>query len=390
MRLSDFKSVSLPAALGAALLVSMAAAPANATQFVVNNLVSDGSVPAVTIDPDLVNPWGIASSPTGPFWLSDNHTGLSTLYNTGGTKLGLTVAVAPPLGGAPPAAPTGIVFNGSSSFKVTGAKGSGAAAFIYDTEDGTISGWSAGIDLTHSLLAVDNSGSGAVYKGLAIGTDVGPSIYATNFNSGQVEEYDGSFNLVRTFTDGGVDPGYAPFNVQTIGGHLFVTFALQDALKHDDVGGAGNGYVDEFNMDGSFVKRLVSLGGQINSPWGLALAPTAFGTFAGDLLVGNFGDGTISAFDIATGAFKGKLDGTDGNPLVLGDLWALANGNGGMGGSADKVYFTAGIQDEAQGLFGSITGVPEPGTWAMSALGVGLIGAVLRRRRTPAAAGQAA
>ncbi len=354
-----------------------------ATHFTVTNLVSDGSVPAATIDPNLINPWGVALSAKSPFWISDNGSGVATIYSGAGAKIPLTVTVAPPAGGSPPSAPTGQVNNGSTTDFLLTSNPNSAASFIFDTEDGTISGWSSKVSSTNSILEVDNSkvGAGAVYKGLAIGNDAGQQVlYASNFRAGDVEMYNSQFGLMGTFTDPTVAAGYAPFNVQALNGNLFVTFAEQDAAKHDDVAGAGNGYVDEFSLAGVFEKRLVSLGGQVNSPWGLDIAPASFGTFAGDLLVGNFGDGTISAFDPSSGTFMGTLDGVNGQPIVLGDLWALVNGNGGSGGSLDKVYFTAGVSNEAHGLFGSLTAVPEPGTWSMMILGLGLVGLALRRR----------
>ncbi len=376
MRLSNVSSASLSVAFG--VLVGLGAGPAQATSFDVKNLVSDGSVPAATIDPNLINPWGVSYGPSSPFWVSDNGTGVTTLYNGSGGKIPLTVTI-PPAGGA---SPTGQVFNGTASdFKIGGVK----TNFLFDSEDGRISGWSGAFG-TNAQVAVDNSGGGAVYKGLAIGNDgVRNLIYAANFNSGQVEMYDGSFALRGTFTDPTVAAGYAPFNVQALGGSLFVTFALQNSAKHDDVAGAGHGYVDMFSMGGVFEGRIASLGGAINSPWGLAIAPSSFGTFAGDLLVGNFGDGTISAYDLS-GAFKGKLTDRLGHPIVEGDLWALIAGNGGSGGSTDKIYFTAGVADEAHGLFGVLSAAPEPATWAMMLLGFGATGLALRRRNgVPAA-----
>ncbi len=383
MRAASLRSALMSAALGAGLLMGMAAQPACAAGYLITNLVSDGSVPAVTTDPNLINPWGISAGPTSPFWISDNGTGVSTLYNGDGTKVALTVAIAPPLGGSS-AAPTGQVFNPSSTdFQVTNGTTSGRAVFIFDTEDGTISGWAPSVDFTHSILAIDNSttGLGAVYKGLALGNDgTSSSLYAADFRNGLIDQYNSSFGLVRAFTDPTVAAGYAPFNVQVLDGHLFVTYALQNGTKHDDVAGAGNGYVDEFNLDGSFNRRIVSLGGQINSPWGLDIAPANFGAFSGDLLVGNFGDGTISAFDLTSGTFKGKLTDLNGDTIVLGDLWGLINGNGGVGTDPNKVYFTAGLVGEAHGLFGSITAVPEPATWMTMILGLGLVGGMLRRR----------
>ncbi len=383
MRIASLRSGLMSAALGAGLLIGMGAQPACAAGYLITNLVSDGSVPAVTTDPNLINPWGISAGPTSPFWISDNGTGVSTLYNGDGTKVALTVAIAPATGGSS-SAPTGQVFNPSTTdFHVTNGTTSGQAVFIFATEDGTISGWAPSVDFTHSLLAIDNSttGLGAVYKGLALGNDgTSASLYAADFRNGLIDQYNSSFGLVRAFTDPTVAAGYAPFNTQVLDGHLFVTYALQDADKKDDVAGAGHGYVDEFNLDGSFNRRIVSLGGQINSPWGLDIAPANFGEFSGDLLVGNFGDGTISAFDLTSGTFEGKLADLNGDPIVLGDLWALINGNGGVGTDPNKVYFTAGLVDEAHGLFGSITAVPEPATWMTMILGMGLVGGMLRRR----------
>jgi uncharacterized protein (TIGR03118 family) len=355
--------------------------PANATtSFIVTNLVSDGSVPAAHVDPDLVNPWGVSMAPTGPFWVSDNGTGLVTLYNGQGVKLPLTVTVHPS-----PAAPTGQVFNGvPTDFTVSESGKSGGSVFMFATEDGRISGWSPGVALNHTVLAIDHSttGLGAVYKALAIGTSGGtPSIYATDFRNGAVEQFGTSFNLIRSFTDSAVKPGYAPFGAQVLDNHLFVTYAVQDSFKHDDVAGPGNGYVTEFNLDGSFVRTIDSAGGHTNSPWGLAIAPSSFGEFAGDLLVGNFGDGTINAYNLTTGAFKGELRDPKGDPIVLRDLWALVPGNNALAGVSSKIYFTAGLAAEAHGLFGSLTAVPEPSSWMLMISGFGLVGMAIRRKR---------
>ena len=391
--MSGRRSTGMLAALGVGLLTLPGFAAHAADTFTVKNLVSDGFVPAATVDPSLINPWGISYAPTGPFWVSDNNAGVSTLYNGAGGKLGLTVNIPPPAGQAGSGTATGQVFNGSGGFTVSGGGKSGSALFLFATEDGTIAGWAPSVNFTNAELAVDRSnvglGAGAVYKGLAIGDVAGSSfLYAANFRAGQVEMFDSGFNLVTTFTDPNVAAGYAPFNVQNLGGTLYVTYALQNAVKHDDVAGAGNGYVDAFSLTGAFERRIVSLGGQINSPWGLDIAPSGFRSFAGDLLVGNFGDGTISAFDPLSGLFKGRLSGPGGAPLVEGDLWGLINGNGGMGGDPNSLYFTAGVQDEAHGLFGQISAVPEPAAWAFMLLGFGLVGAALRGRR-PVAMGAA-
>jgi uncharacterized protein (TIGR03118 family) len=369
---------------GAALIVSLAGAaglwaagavPARAeTFFTQTNLVSDGSVAAKVIDPNLINPWGLAESPTTPFWVADNGTGLATIYKvTGGNvaKNTLEVTIPPGMGTG---APTGQVFNGGGGFTL---KSGGSAAFLFDSEAGIISGWNGG---TSAQIAVNNSASGAVYKGLAI-DNAGGSLFAANFHSGQVEMYNSSFGLVKSFTDSTVLPGYAPFDVAVANGKLYVTFALQNAAKHDDVSGPGHGFVDVFSLQGVFEKRLISQG-DLNSPWGLSVAPSSFGTFAGDLLVGNFGDGTIGAYNPVTGAFIDQLEGANGNPITITDLWALSIGNGVMGGSVNNLYFTAGLTNEAHGLFGSLTAIPEPSTWAMILIGFGFV-AYWGSRRNP-------
>jgi uncharacterized protein (TIGR03118 family) len=352
-------------------------------QFSQSNLVSDnqpGHLSATVQDPNLINPWGVAFTPTGPFWVSNNHTGTSTLYDVNATTdfttaRSLVVTIAPPTGQSGPASPTGIVFNNDpnpNGFLVNGSP----AKFIFDTEDGTISGWNGGtattleIDFSNDPAHGDNTippdeGIGAVYKGLAIGDNSGQTLlYATNFRHGTVDVFNDQWQQVMSLTDGSLPVGYAPFNAQVLDGHLFVTYAMQDQFKHDDVAGPGHGYVDEFNLNGQLIDRVASQG-PLNSPWGLAIAPSDFGVYAGDLLVGNFGDGTISAFDINhNDQYMGKLQGIDGKPVTIGDLWALTPGNDGSAGSSGKIYFTAGVQGEAQGLFGSLS--PVPGTSAFA------------------------
>jgi len=236
------RSVKVASLIAAGFLGLSGTAPLSAqTQVTVTNLVSDGAVPAATIDPNLVNPWGLARSPTSPFWISDNGAGVSTLYNGAGTKIPLTVSVPPPAGSTGTSAPTGVVFNGNAgSFQVSSGGKTGTSVFIFSTEDGTISGWSPSVNGTQAILAADNStlGAGAVYKGLAIAsTPTGNFLYASDFRNGLVEQFDSSFNLIRSFTDPGVMPGYAPFGAQALDGHLFVTYALQDAAKQP--GGKG-------------------------------------------------------------------------------------------------------------------------------------------------------
>jgi uncharacterized protein (TIGR03118 family) len=339
------------------------------------NLDSDLPGVALNQDPDLVNPWGIVASSTSPFWTSDNGTGLSTLYSGAGTKLGLIVTVPPAAGQPAPSDPTGVVFNGN-------AASFGGAHFIFDTESGTVASWSSGT--TASISATGASGS--VYKGLGI---VGNQIYAANFGLGRIDVFDSSFHSVSTsggFTDPNLPAGYSPFNIQNLGGDLFVTYAKSSGGK-DETDGAGLGYVDVFDANGNLLRRVASQGA-LNAPWGLALAPSNFGAFSNDLLVGNFGDGTINAYDPATGTFVGMLDDTSGNPLVIDGLWGLDFGNGAGSGDTGTLYFNAGIGGngdpvESHGLFGALAPVPEPGTLPIAIAGMAALagGLVVRRRR---------
>jgi uncharacterized protein (TIGR03118 family) len=343
-----------------------------ANSFTQTNLVSDIPGMAKTTDPNLVNPWGVSFSSGSPFWISDNGTGLATLYNGAGGIIPLVVTVPPP-----GSAPTGQVFNSSSSFN--------GDLFIFATEGGTITGWRGALGTTAETLS---PGTGGVYKGLAIATTPnGTYLYATDFHNNSITVFPGTGapSLPGNFTDPSLPAGYAPFNIQIIGGKLYVTYAVQDAAKHDDVSGPGHGIVDVFDLQGNFLQRLIS-NGPLNSPWGMAIAPTGFGNFGNDLLVGNFGDGTINAFDPSTGNFLGQLDGANGMPLINLGLWDLTVGNGGNGGSKSALYFTAGIPGdgmvEDHGLFGRIAPTPEPGTSALLGIGLlALIGTVRRRKR---------
>ena len=364
------KALTLRLAPFAAALVALAAfgLPAAARDgheggaYQVTNLVSDLPGVAAVTDPDLVNPWGISFSPTGPFWLSDNGTGLSTLYNGAGAKQPLIVVIPPPVGSADGGTPTGQVFNPTPDFVVSQGAKHGKSAFLFASEDGTISGWSPAVNFLHALVAVDNSASGAVYKGLALDS-VGTAnfLYAANFRSGRIDVFDKNFHpavLAGTFQDRRIPVGYAPFNVQNISGFLVITYAKQNADKHDDVAGAGHGFVDVYSSSGLLLTRLASRG-PLNSPWGIALAPAGFGRFSHALLVGNFGDGRINAFDTREGEFLGQLRGPHERPIVIDGLWGLSFGNGGAAGNTNKLYFTAGIDHEQHGLFGSIQAVPE-------------------------------
>lgn len=364
------KALSLRLAPFAAALVALAASglPAAARDgheggaYLVTNLVSDLPGVAAVTDPDLVNPWGISFSPTGPFWLSDNGTGLSTLYNGVGAKQPLIVTIPPPVGSADGGTPTGQVFNPTPDFVVSQGVKHGKSAFLFASEDGTISGWSPAVNFLHALVAVDNSASGAVYKGLALDR-VGTAnfLYAANFRAGRIDVFDKNFHpavLAGAFQDKRIPAGYAPFNVQNVAGFLVVTYAKQDAAKHDDVAGAGHGFVDVYSSSGLLLTRLASRG-PLDSPWGVALAPAGFGRFSHALLVGNFGDGRINAYDTRDGDYLGALRGPRERPVVIDGLWGLSFGNGGAAGDTNKLYFTAGSGHEQHGLFGSIQAASE-------------------------------
>jgi uncharacterized protein (TIGR03118 family) len=385
------------------------------------NLVSDLPGVAAVTDPHLVNPWGISESSGSPFWISDNNAGVSTLYSVPGANNtpvsinGLVVSIptpVDPLGTS--GAPTGTVFNPSGKagafvlhgFDKNGNPASAPAVFLFATEDGTIVGWNPGINPkgfdpakagTYGVIAVDNSGNnftepdpakqtGAVYKGLTVATSATPIfandpasttvLYAANFRTGKVDVFDANLKPIMStgaFSDPNLPAGYAPFNVQVLNGQVYVTYALQNADKHDDVGGHGHGFIDVFNLNGTpglpatpdnpnGTERLVSRG-PLDSPWGVVIAPSSFGALSGDLLVGNFKSGFIDIFDPTHGTFLGTLNDPDGEPIHIDGLWALKVGNGGAGGATDTVYFTAGLFHETHGLFGSLkpvaAGTPE-------------------------------
>jgi len=316
------------------------------------NLVSNQSGMATFTDANLVNPWGVSYAPGGPFWVSDNGTGKSTLYSGTGQPQSLVVPI-PAANGSGAGTPTGQVYNATTGFVVTSGGHSGPAEFIFATNDGTISGWNPSVS-NSAVIAVNNSGRLANYMGLAIAAVSGKTyIYATNFWDADVEVYNSSFTEVGTFRDSTLT-GYSPFGIQFLDKFIVVTFAKQNAQLNFPVFGAGLGYVDVFTPAGKLVKREVAQG-HLNAPWGLALAPSNFGTLSSDLLVGNLGDGTINAYTPATGAFVSQMLNGSGNPISIDGLWALYFGNGGLGGPTTTLYFTAGPNGYADGLFGSLT-----------------------------------
>jgi uncharacterized protein (TIGR03118 family) len=347
-----------------AVLVSANFTPAAAQYYAQQNLLSDGSTPGVQVDPNLVNAWGIASSPTSPWWISNNGTGTTTLYRV---NTRVTSFFSVPGANGQLAKPTGMVFNGGTGFVVTNSGGTSPARFILASEDGTIAAFRG----NPLVVAVDNSASGAVYKGLAIASTLtGDFLYATNFHAGTVEVYDRTFHAVvipGAFTDPSLPAGYAPFGIQNLGGIIYVTYALQDADRHDDVAGQGHGYVNAFDAFGNLIRRVASKG-QLDSPWGLAMAPVDFGKFSGDLLVGNFGNGRIHAFDprrlSGAGEFqaRGPLHSSvSGSPIAIDGLWALAFGRGApANGPTNTLFFAAGPDGEAHGLFGTLVVAPSP------------------------------
>jgi len=363
-------TVATIVAAGALAAGALGAAPAGAAAHVSAyrqiNLVSDQAGKANLKDPDLVNAWGLAASPGtnaspgSPLWVADNGSDKATLYAAGSSptsvsKVPLTVDVTG-------AAPTGQVFNADpNAFTVSDSQGnSGSSLFLFDTENGTIDGWSPNVGgpspSTVTEVARDN-GANAVYKGLAVATVKGKSfLYATNFRSGRVEAYDSTFTPVEMpgglFVDPGLPTGYGPFGIAEIMGHLYVSFAKQDATLHDDTAGPGHGFVDVFTNTGAFVRRLVTRGA-LNSPWGMALAPRSFGRFGGDLLVGNFGNGLINVYNATNGAWLGRLSQRNGLPIQIDGLWGLMFGNGNAAGT-NELIFSAGPSKESHGLLGKI------------------------------------
>lgn len=369
------------AALFAGTMLAALHAGALAGAVSLTNLVSDDTSvhPALLQDPALVNAWGISMSATSPFWVSNNGTGSSTLYSVdpasnATSKLALTVTI-PGAGNV-----TGQAFNGGSAFN--------ADRFLFVSEDGTVSGWRGALGTTAEVLQTGSPG--ALYKGVAL-AEVGGNayLYAANFRSGAIDVVKGNAgapNLSGSFVDPNLPSGYAPFNIRLLAGSLYVTYAKQAPSGNDEAAGPGLGFVSRFDLNGNFLGRVASQG-TLNAPWALTFAPSSFGDFAGALLVGNFGDGRINAYDPVTLNFLGQMHESSSNqPLSIDGLWALTAGNGGSAGSADKLYFTAGPDDEQHGLLGVLTPqtavpIPEPPGTGLAILGLAMLG-LLRRRPT--------
>jgi uncharacterized protein (TIGR03118 family) len=380
---------------GASLLAgTVLAAPAIAGSYAQANLVTDdqaalaaaGYAPAAHVDPNLINPWGIDHSPTGAWFVANTGSATVTTYKGSGASAGLTIAT-PQANFVGPAGPTGIVYNAGGGFALpTG----GASQFLVSNLDGSISGWNAAQGSTAVQMVAGRAGGNLqLYTGLATGDVGGQSyLYAPNGITGNIDVFDQNFaraTLAGGFVDPGANPnGLTPFNVQNLDGHIWITYAIPGPTA--DEAPLGVGFVSEFNTDGTFIRRFAD-GGSLASPWGIAIAPSGFGAFSGDVLIGNFVDsnfGYIGAYRESDGAFQGLLSDANGNPIANPGLWGLEFGNDGAAGPANELFFAAGIGDEAHGLFGGVTAVPEPASWALMILGFGFVGAQLRakRRRT--------
>jgi uncharacterized protein (TIGR03118 family) len=365
--------------LGLCWAVSAIATTSKGEFISVTNLVTDDqSVNSAQItDTSLKNPWGISQSTGSPFWVSDNGTGVATLYQVNP----ITNATTKMIVGSPPDPSGGVVIPPPGSGTPTGQvfNAAGAAAFNGDTflfvsEDGTISGWRNALGTRAEILQSPDIAN--VYKGAALDTTGGHSyLLSANFRAGTIDVLKGDTaapGLAGRFLDPNTPAGYAPFNIQVLGNRIYVTYALQDTAKHDDVSGPGHGFVTAFDLQGTLLGRIGSMG-TLNSPWGLAIAPSSFTGFAGDLLVGNFGDGTISVFNPnpATPGFLGQLTGADGKPITIDGLWGLTPGNDMSGGSSQNIYFSAGPNEEANGLFGVLQSVPEPRSMVLGLIAMG-------------------
>ncbi|MFL9957316.1 TIGR03118 family protein [Paraburkholderia nemoris] len=350
----------LSAVVSAAALTSLVACGGssgsiNSQSFTSTVLVSDGAVSAPHTDPNLKNAWGIAFNPKGFVWVADNGTSVATLYDGNGVPQSLIVSI--PNGTSGPANPTGIVFNGTTEFTVSQGGKSGVGAFIFSGEGGTITAWAPAVAPTNAIVMFDDGSGGAVYKGLALASNgTANFLYATDFHNNKIDVFDKNFAKVAMpgkFQDATLPAGFAPFGIQAIGAKLFVTYAKQDAAAHDNVDGSGLGFVDVFDTAGNLLQHFAS-SGPLNAPWGVAQAPGNFGRFGGDILIGNFGDGTINAFDPASGQSLGAINLPNGTAFAQPGLWGIAFGNGLDNQPTNTLFFAAGPNDEADGVYGRI------------------------------------
>jgi uncharacterized protein (TIGR03118 family) len=321
-------------------------------------LVSDGVIAAAHTDSNLLNAWGLAAAPGGPFWIADNNSNKATVYDGTGAPQSLVVSIPAGING--PANPTGQIFNGTTDFVITTSAGSAPAQFIFSGEGGTITGWAQTVSGSTATIAYDDGAGGAVYKGLALANNgTANHLYATDLHNAKIDVFDTQFHkvtLAGTFADPMIPAGFAPFGIQPINNQLYVTYAKQDATAHDETLGAGLGYVNVFDLNGNLIKHFASAG-VLNAPWGIVLAPAGFGSVAGQLLIGNFGDGVINTFDPASGNAKGSVSLASGKQLVVPGLWALAFGNGAANQPASALFYTAGPNNQVDGVFGRVDAV---------------------------------
>ncbi|MFM0067004.1 TIGR03118 family protein [Paraburkholderia aspalathi] len=353
--LTVFSAVVSAAALTSLVACGGSSGSINSQSFTSSVLVSDGAVSAPHTDPNLKNGWGVAFNPKGFVWVADNGTSVATLYDGNGVPQSLVVSI--PNGTSGTANPTGIVFNGTTDFTVTQGGKSGVGAFIFSGEGGTITAWAPAVAPTNAIVMVDGGSAGAVYKGLALASNgTANFLYATDFHNNRIDVFDTNFAKVAMpgkFQDATLPAGFAPFGIQAIGSKLFVTYAKQDAAAHDNVDGSGLGFVDVFDTSGNLLQHFASAG-PLNAPWGVAQAPGNFGRFSGDILIGNFGDGTINAFDPASGQSLGTINLSNGTTFVQPGLWGIAFGNGLDNQPTNTLFFAAGPNDEANGVYGRI------------------------------------
>jgi len=318
-------------------------------------LVSDGVIAAAHTDSNLQNAWGVAFAPGGPFWITDNNSNKVTVYDGAGTPQSLVVSI--PAGTNGSANPTGQVYNATADFVITTGSGSAPAQFIFAGEGGTIAGWAQSISGTTATIAYDDAAGGAVYKGLALmNNGTANHLYATDLHNAKIDVFDNTFHKV-TLAGGFMDPmipaGFAPFGIQALNNQLYVTYAKQDATARDETLGAGLGYVNIFDVNGNLIKRFASAGA-LNAPWGIAMAPAGFGSVGGDLLIGNFGDGIVNSFDPTSGNRLGSISLASGKQLAIPGLWALVFGNGATNQPTNTLFYTAGPNNQVNGVFGSI------------------------------------